>query len=165
MHTLVDKTIIINAIAEVFEPEKRRLQLMQDRLVQQNQEILCVTDQGFLYQGEVYYKKNATMHSRLPALAWALNDQMEVLIRERRLFSQEFAMIRQTVNRLIYPARDAQDQRDALPDCLASLVPGIRVLSRQRTVDQMIGDDERLLRQYHKALPLMEVYSVSRLLY
>lgn len=165
--TLVDLKIIMDAICTIFEPEKRRMQSIIDNLVKQNQEILGVTDQGFLYQGDVYYKSKATMHSRLPALAWSLCDQMETFIREKRLFSQEFALIKQTVTRLLYLAKDgdAQMQRDLLPDCLASLVPGLRVLTRQKHVEEMIINDERLLRQYLKALPLMEVYSVSRLLY
>ncbi|WAK44965.1 hypothetical protein Fifi067_00045 [Erwinia phage Fifi067] len=162
---MLDKTVIMRAVASLCEPETRRLQNVIDKLVAQNQEIVQTNDQGFMFQGDLYYRSNANMHSRLPALAWSLCPQMDVHLKDRRLFDQEFAMIRQMVTRLLYLCNTLQKQRDALPDCIVNLVPELQAIERVRSVEEVIGNDERLLRQYHKALPLMEVYSVSRMFF
>lgn len=162
---MLDRTVIMDRLKGLFEPEKRRLQDMQDRLVARNQEIVRTNDQGFLYQGDVYYRSKATMHSRLPALAWELCPDMEKLVRERRLFDQEYAIIKQTIVRLLDGSRTTQDQRNAMPECLVSMVPEFNQYERTRTVEECIGDNDMLLRQYQKALTLIQVFSVTRMLY
>lgn len=161
----MDNFDIVKGVKPLFEAEQRRLVSMQDALVTDHKEITLCQDQGFLFNGDLYYHSKATIHSRLPMLAWALNDRMEAYLKEKKKFETERSQINQMLIRLLHLGTTDQKMRDVIPDCIIYLVPHVSRLNRSVSVETMISHDARLLRQYIKILPLIQLYSVTRLMY
>jgi hypothetical protein len=158
--------LINGIIKELFVAEERRLDKAIIKLEEANSFQQRATLDGFLING-VYYRPQGrktrsppdkpTLHFNL----WARGD---LLVKDRKRIDDQKQQIRQALVNALEPAKTHQDYRDALPECLIFAVPQLKRLNRTREEGCLI-EDHRKLEQFFKALPLMEMFSVSRLLY
>lgn len=156
---------ISGIIEKLFQAEKRRLQNGIDRLVEQHQEITNDARTGFMYNGVYFRHSNTKTIERLPMLAWSLNDAMSAHLKDESAVMLDCQQIRQTLFKLMSVAKTDQQLRDVLPDCIVSLVPELDKIPRQDPVELLIAHDSRLMRQYSKMLPKMQIYTVGNILY
>jgi hypothetical protein len=128
---------------------------------------------GFYYNGIWYTNVTGLNQSRVEKgfLHFSLNDEMEGFLKDKDEVSLDQDIIRQFLYNLLRHVWDWQDIRDALPDCLSSLVPETQRLSRTRpvgwTLDLLAIDKVRdsARRQFEKLLPKIEFYMATRLIY
>jgi hypothetical protein len=154
--------------AKLFEPETRRLAKAIDHLVEQHDEINRDHTMGFMFGGEVYrHSRSNTIYKSWPMLAWALNEEMEKWLKDRKAVELDRDQIGQMLFRLqsaVLTSDTVQEKRDALPECLVCLVPQFRGLER-RFNTRFFLRTERDIRQYSKILPKIEMYAMASLIY
>lgn len=160
-----DTRRIEHIVETLFEAETRRLQAALDRLVEQHQEETKSSLMGFMFNGDYYWHSRNRVLSRLPMMAWSLNDAMLDFLKDEKTIMLDKQQIKQMLFNLVSLANSKQEVRDLLPECIISLVPELSKIPRDREVETLIEHHPRLLRQYSKALPKMKVYVVSRLMY
>jgi len=151
----------------LFEAEYRRLDQEIIRLDAVNREMLKLQYKGFVYNGKVYIPKDATviLKGPKPALAYELTDQMNQFLKDLYTINFDKKMIEQVLYTLLYQCPNSQSIRDSLPECMVSLVPEFSNYRRLRPTAYIIKDDERAMNQFTKALPKIEFYSATQLLY
>lgn len=155
--------------AKLFEPEERRLKAGIDLLVDQHDELAVNHTMGFMFNGEIYRHSRAqVIHKSYPMLAWALNEEMEKWLKDRKAVNLDRDQIGQMLFRMqsnvMNSSDNLQERRDALPECLVSLVPQFQGMNR-RFNNQFFLKNERDIRQYSKILPKIEMYAMSKLIY
>jgi hypothetical protein len=159
---------VIDQICEIlFQSEQRRIQTWIDQLIKQNMEFYPqVKFDGFLHDG-VLYRGSWTVKGPIPtkAIHASLWPEMDLLITGKKEIEQDEAFIRQTLFKLLYDCQTDQDVRDALPDCLVSILTFTNPLSRTRPAAYTIEGDQRALKQYQKMLPKIELYTATKLLF
>lgn len=165
MHTIHLYELVNNLTNKLINADFRRIKNDIDRLIEQHQEVTNDARMGFMYNGDYYRHSQSRTIERLPMLAFTLSDAMAVIVKDKKQVELDKQQIGQILGKLLKDCKNSQQVRDALPDCLVSLVPDLAKLSRSVPVETMIGNDERLLRQYHKILPVIEVYSVGHMMY
>lgn len=152
----------------LFAPEERRLAGYISKLNQRNKKLSEIKTDGFLYAGVFYQPADATLvldrHQYKPSLHISLQADMEKHMRDRAEVMEERALISQTLFLLLKPCYSNQDYRDALPECLASLLK-LTHMPRTREMAYTIEHNARAKRQFEKILPKMEIYSTAGLLY
>lgn len=174
---------IITAVADaLFEPEERRLSREKDRLCDLNQEAHKTSLDGFMFQGCAY------RHSSVPpggnnfrTLHLSIWDEMAEFTVDQDRIEQDKHRIQQLLFRLIqchvsdqlrsdianHPSsydEHIQHVRDAIPDCIADLLPEPYKVDRMNSLEGSI-DDPRVLREYRKTLPKIQEYAATRLLF
>jgi hypothetical protein len=152
----------------LFAAEHRRLDRTIEVLTQQNNEIIKTHRMGFVYQGTWYKptKNQNVPSSERPMLDMSLNPQMELHLKDVAIIQGDKNLIKQVLFSLIHQANDLQELRDSVPDCIADITPNVERLPRQmEDVTWLIRNNARALRQFHKVLPKIEMYSATRLLY
>lgn len=163
----------IDAIMEkLFAAEARRIDKMITELNRQNSEIKKKPLFGFMHLGQRYvpYHCKATAaalrRQPMPSLAFELLPEASRFINDVTKLEQDKDQIKQVLFKLLYQANNLQEVRNSIPDCVAALVPEISKLERT-IVDPtwLIRNDERALKQYHKMLPKIEMYAMSRMIY
>lgn len=166
------KTILAKIDETLFVAEERRLKAAIDALVVANNELQGQTLMGFFYNGDYF------IHSKLLAgtgagykpvvkstLHMSLNDQMQAHLKDRVAIKLDRDQIKQILYKLTYKCLSLQEVRDALPECLVSLVPEQAKLRREKRQGMFFFGDQRTERQFLMLLPKMELYAVSRFLY
>lgn len=163
------KQLIDFISGELFKAEDRRLAGVVNDLSRSNRETLGTHCFNFMYGGKVYMPTNAPTISTGPGssvgLAFSLTNQMEAFLKDKANIDRDRKLIEQMIFKLIYQCCNEQEVRDALPDCLVSVVPSLSKLPRKLDQKFIIRHDERTLRQFEAILPKMEFYSVMRLMY
>lgn len=151
----------------LFQAERRRLQVKLETLVRKNQEATQDGAPGFLYGGTWFQpvKDKSPPVGHRPMLHMGLCDEMEGFLAERKRIRIDYDQIRQTLAKLLMGYDELQDMRDALPDCVVHFDPNLSRIPRQKTEAFSIRQDERALRQYHKVQPLMAMYAATHLIY
>ena len=149
---------------KLTKADYRRIAASIDLMVEKHQEVSNDARMGFMYNGVCYRHSKARVIERLPMLAYSLCDEMNLILKDKEQVDLEKQQIGQILGQLIKNVASLQDLRNAIPDCLAALVPELANMQRQVEVESLI-EDERLLRQYRKILPVIEVYSVGHLMY
>jgi hypothetical protein len=155
---------------KLFEAEERRLTAGIDRIVEQHEEIKGPSLMQFMFNGEVYrHSKANTIHKSVFSLAWELNGEMEKWLKDRKTIDLDRDQIGQMLYRLqshVMQGYDGtrQEVRDALPECLVSLVPVFQNLPRRMNTQFFLRSD-RDFRQYAKILPKIEMYAMTKLIY
>jgi hypothetical protein len=164
------KTILAKIDETLFVAEERRLKAALDALVLANNEAHKQVLSGFFYNGDFY------LHSKMlpslqsvrvpkPTLHISLNDQMQAHLKDRVAVKLDRDQIKQILYKLVYRCLSLQEVRDALPECLVSLVPDLAKLRRKKRQEMFFFGDQRTERQFLMLLPKMELYAVSRFLY
>lgn len=156
----------------LFQADDRRIAAAVQRLNTQNSEIRKKNYHGFMHHGirfiDPRYKSVQAQLAKqpLPTLSLQLMDELRQFDIDRLRIDTDKSRIRQALVPLIVNSQDLQDIRDSIPDCVASLVPQLSVLQRQRqSITTHIQSDKFALKAFEKALPLMEEYSVTALIY
>lgn len=164
------REVINELLTKLFEPERRRLQSRIGELNNANQALKGSNIDGFIYAGEYYRpsKGNLTVAGpgqAKPSLHFSLNDRMVEWLADRKACTDDESLIKQTLFKLLKPCETDAHIRNALPECLVSLVQGLINHPRTDEPGWTLRGDERGMRQFNKILPKLEAYSVARLLY
>lgn len=166
------KTILAKIDESLFVAEERRLKAAIDALVVANNELQGQALMGFFYNGDYYIHSKAVHNIKLshhgmvkPTLHMSLNHQMILHLRDRVAVKLDRDQIKQILYKLTYQCLSLQEVRDALPECLVSLVPELSKLRREKRQGMFFFGDQRTERQFLMLLPKMELYAVSRFLY
>jgi len=152
------------------QPEERRLQAYVDRLVKQNQEASYSLVPGFLYQG-LAYRHSSALKGKLEfsGLHPSLYEAMDEFLVSKENVERDIQMINQGLRPLIKSCLTIQDLRDALPECIITLigksVDNMSELSRTREPAWPLEATGRGMNQYLRVLPLIETYCAARFLY
>lgn len=165
------KTILAKIDETLFVAEERRLKAAIDTLVVANNEVHGQALMGFFYNGDYYIHSKclpgiAAAHGIMkPTLHMTLNDQMQAHLKDRVAVKLDRDQIRQILYKLLDVCLHTEHVRDALPECLVSLVPDLARMPRKFPQERYLANDARLKRQLLMLLPKMELYAVSRFLY
>ena len=171
-YQILDKIITI-----LFEPEARRIDKLVSRLNELNHRAKGKPCYGFMHMGEVYVPSEhidsfRAVHGRrgasqaVPTLAITLMDEARDFLAEVNKVKSDKDLIRQVLFKLIFQAGSKQEIRDALPECIVQLLPELKNYNRQQNDPAyLIRSDWRAVRDYEKALPKIELYAMTRLLY
>jgi hypothetical protein len=157
---------INHVIKELFIAEERRLNKAILSLEELNSSRQGKELDGFLLNG-IYYRpigRKTPPPRDKPTLHYLLWDAGDSFLKDRRKTDENKQMVRQAMVNSLEPARTLQDYRDSLPECLVFALPQLQSLSRTREEGCLI-EDRRKHEQFIKALPLMEMLSVTRLIY
>ncbi|ANJ65281.1 hypothetical protein REXELLA_53 [Erwinia phage vB_EamP_Rexella] len=157
--------LIDRILNDLFKAEKRRLATAIDQLVEANEEYVQSQMRAFMFNGDIYTHSQNGYRDRPPMLAWALTDRMVAHLRDEKAVNMDKQQIGQMLFSLFGTNPDWQHVLNHLPPCLVPLVPETNAYQRSFGVEDHIQHDERLLRQYRKILPKIEMYSVTGLLY
>ena len=150
-------------LRQLFEPEQRQFERQVDRLVDDNDALVGKLTEGFNYLGVNYGRNGRLGFMNSVTLDARLASRMQVLIQFRKQMECEKQLITQMVFKLITPCRTTQEMRDALPECLATMLS--EKLPRTRDPAWVLVENERDMRQYRKILPKIETYSTMKYLY
>ena len=151
----------------LFAPEKRRLAGSVDRLCRLNTEATGQSCHSFLWNGDVYTSTESTkiyVQGERPSLAFSLLPEMEAHLSIAKALKKDEANIRQILFKLLYQCNDKQEMMDALPDCLHNLTNFFAKMQSQKK-QSFILNGPRLIREYNKILPKIEMHAVARLIY
>lgn len=154
----------------LLSPEFRRLDSEIEKLNAANKEVKRLAVDGFIYGGLYFLPKTGTRivagaGRAKPTLHFSLVDRMETWLKDNKAIIDDSSLIRQMLFRLLSSCRNETEVRNALPECLVSLVQGLSSLHRSDEVAYTLAGDERAKRQFEKILPRMEFYSATRLIY
>ena len=171
-HKWLDKIVGI-----LFEPETRRLDRLVSVLTTKNAECKGKPCYGFMHMGDVYvpsehvqsfravYGKRGASNT-VPTLDIRLMDDVREFMADKRKINLDKDQIRQILFKLMYQANTLQELRDAVPDCIAVLIPELKDKERfMREPTYLHPGDHRIAREYERMLPKMELYAMTRLLY
>lgn len=162
-----------NCIEALFEAEVRRLTGIKDKLVEDNNKLNDADHICFVFNGDYFVHSRMSFNpgyapsisSSTASLHLSLTDRMRDYLADKLTVDSDRCQIAQILYRLLRTLDSLQQYRNAIPECIASLVPSLSSL--QRTVPQLVyfNGDERLIRQYNNLLPKIEMYSVTRFIY
>lgn len=162
-----------NCIEALFEAEDRRLKKIKDKLVEDNNKLNDTDHICFVFNGDYYVHSGMLFHpayapsvsSPTVCLHLSLTDRMQDYLTDKKTVTADRHQIAQILYRILRTLDSLQQYRNAMPECIVSLVPALSSL--QRTVPQLeyFNGDERLIRQYNNLLPKIEMYSVTRFIY
>jgi hypothetical protein len=159
---------LINVIMDVLlGPEDRRFVNWIDQLCRRNQEFQTKPVTGFLHDGVYYRPSNIAVAADVQKLLLhdELYGEMDIYLRDKAQVDLDRSQIKQILFALLYPCQTQQDYRDALPDCIASVVPVIGHTPRSGEALWSIKDNTRALRQYAQIEARLEMYVAARIMY
>lgn len=159
--------VITELLKKLFAPEKDALQPRILEIISKNATLMGnVAANGFRYKGETYsnlaHAQRAGASSNLHA---DLYNEMDLLLVEKKELDYDKARIKAGLIILLQTAYTDQDYRDALPNCLVSMIDRFKQLPRTREEAYTLKDDPVRMNQYKKVAPLIEYHSASRFLY
>lgn len=160
----------------LFEPEGRRIDNQIKQLVEKNSLLKNTFLLGFIHLGEVYLPKENEPLYRATArnlrgktvqpLAIQLIQEASTFLSDIRSLELDKAQIKQVLFKQIINANSIQEIRDSLPECIASMMPEFKGLTRQYNDPTMwIRSDHRAVKEFNRMLPKMEMYAMTRLIY
>lgn len=157
-------------LTELFSAETRRLETQLVELCRKNSHILGEAFTGFRYEGKLYMIAGSTRLARYPLLHYDLLDEMETYAKDSKTITSDRTMIGQLFPKLLDVFMDAQEMRNAIPDCMVRFAPDfIRRLSRTKDHEAVMREDLGLssttLKQFQQWLPTIEMYAATHLLY
>jgi len=122
---------------------------------------------GFIFDGVAYLLpehdyKNPGLHG----LECELEYEMETLLKSQKERSQEIKQISMTLFLICKDhVFDHQDLRDLLPECVIPAFPELTHLDRTRPAAYSIEEGSSLKARWEAALPRIEFYTATRMLY
>jgi hypothetical protein len=173
-HFAPDQSIIAPVLDQVqrflTEHEERFFTDQTRRLAQENNKLryrkALPRATGFVFEGVSYILPEHNFSSLLPGLEEDLVDEMKVLLASREDTGKEIKQISQL---MFLMAKDhvetTQDLRDLLPECLIPAFPSLTQLDRTREPAFSIQDSPKMLDRWEKALPRIEYFTATRMLY
>ncbi len=155
--------IIQHLIKQLFEAEERRLGVDLQKLIDKNNYAYGEKRDCFLYQGNLYGKAVKGMQTRV--IHFTLAKEVAEHIADRNVIQRDRERIQQVVFRAIDPCESIQDLRDALPNCLALMLPATANLPRMKPEGHSLEHDHRAKKLWDVMLPRIKMYSSARLIY
>lgn len=154
----------------LFSAEEGFMDKRIQELNEKNSRIKMKPYMGFIHMGVRYvpliYQIRGRMIKDLPSLAFQLLEEARILTSDVEKFEKDKTKIRQVLFKLLHQAKDKQEIRDALPECIIPLMPEFQNMQRKMADPTfMIKSDHRAMRDYEAILPKIEFYSVSRMIY
>lgn len=162
-----------NCIEALFEAEDRRLKKIKDKLVEDNNKLNDTDYLCFVFNGDYYVHSSRIIFRSFPpstiaptaCLHLSLTDRMQDYLTDKRTVEADQHQIAQILYRILRTLDSLQQYRNAVPECIVSLVPSLSSLQRTAPQLEYFNEDERLIRQYNSLLPKIEMYSVTRYIY
>jgi hypothetical protein len=172
-----DAVIPVYSISSFIDPlltkllaaEDRRMGNILSKMNTKNKRLNDTKIDGFIHRGIYYIPKDAVWirvaKQSKTALHLSLIGEMESFLKDRQRVEDDRKLISQVLFNLLSPCRSNQDIRNALPNCLVSVMPELAKLPRTDSEAYTLQDNPRALRQYEMALLKMEVFVATQLLY
>lgn len=159
--------VITEILKSLFASEKNALQPRILEIINKNATLMgSVGANGFRYKGETYSNlAHATRLGNNTNLHHDLYNEMDLLLVEKKELDYDKARVKAGLIILLQTAYTDQDYRDALPNCLTSMIERFRNLPRTREEAYTLKDDPVRMNQYKKVAPIIEYHSASRFLY
>jgi hypothetical protein len=122
---------------------------------------------GFVFDGVAYRLPDpVTKEIGLRGLETELDYEMETLLSSRTQRAQEIRQISMLIFLICKDhISEFQDLRDLLPECLCPAFPELAQLTRTRPAAFSIQDNPSMQAKWDKALPRIEYYTATRMLY
>lgn len=159
--------VIRNVAIALFSAEERRLATAKEQFIKSNKE--CYPNKphdGFTYKGEVFFPTGLMKGARTKVpLHFSLTDQVDDYLADMEKVWTDRHMISQLLVPILVPCESQQDIRDALPNCVVDTLADLKNIKRVREPAFTIVNNDRIYKQYIKALPKIEFYATTRLLY
>lgn len=157
-------------ITNLFRADDRRIVDFETNMINRNSEVLMKRLEGFVYLGIQYRMPGMKGRVTSDNLHESLHSAMDTHLTDKAKVHSDKQQISQILLKLIDGCMRGpgfpQELRDTLPDCLTVMVyPHGNAPERIRSEAFTLTDDPRAMRQYLKILPLIQAYSVGRLLY
>lgn len=154
------------ALAEIFQPEREQMQRTLEGLVRENQS-RGGTMNAFRYEGLLYsvIPLKHVIHDRPRDLDPTLEKSFLRYQKRMDRFERDFKKIRQAISMVVSKCRSQQQLRDALPDSITHLVPGLKDLPRHDIEGCVLKDKPHLHRQFTEAMDIALDYIANRLIY
>lgn len=163
------KRWIDEIILQLFEAEDRILQKTVTQLHRSNCEIKRQQFPGFIHMGKKFVVPGAMPYgprTPFPSLAFSLLAEANQLMIHFNRLELDKSQIRQILFQQLQPCETYQEIRDSLPECLIPLVPRVKYLTRVQGDPLFKLHHNKIARdQYHKVLPKIEMYAMSRMMY
>lgn len=159
--------IVTEILKKLFAPEKDALQPRILEIINKNATLMGnIAANGFRYKGETYSNlAHATRLGNNSNLHHDLYNEMDLLLVEKKELDYDKARVKAGLIILLQTAYTDQDYRDALPNCLTSMIERFKGMPRTREETYTLKDDPQKMNQYKKVAPLIEYHSASRFLY
>jgi len=167
--------LILHIIDNLFEAEFRRLEKKLTAINIENKQLLLTKIDGFLHLDKFYRPNTGTLmvankdmyKNALHKNLWRMMDEH---IEDIKNTNKDKLLVKQTLVFLLSSCIYLQEIRNALPECLVNILiaagyASVSSIKKTAPTAYTIQDNPRALRQYEKILPLMEMYSVTKLLY
>lgn len=155
-----------HTVKELFKRPLIKLDDMIGDITRENDRLIDgQASVGFLYMGDFYIVKNASMaptYGNRKVLDPSLYPKMQRYLNKTVTLIRDAEMVNQMVFRLLRGCITKQECRDAMPDCLANFM-AVQLPRTQEAAFTLQGD-ERAMRQYEKVLAIIEFYVGSQLL-
>lgn len=159
-------------IERLFEADTRRLGTMITNLNENNCRLKGQVVFGFMHKGHRFIdprfssQAKALAKEKMPTLSLQLHGEVVQFDRDREKIEFDKNRIRQALMPLLQGRLTLQEVRDALPDCVVSMIPILKPLPRTLPDNtSLIAHDLTAMKAYEKTLPLMQAYSVAALIY
>lgn len=159
-------------IAALFDPEKRRLGATLVDLNKRNMRLQDTQTIGFLYRGLYYLPKVDGMRGGIgnkSVLHADLFNDMEEFLADEQAVTRDKTILFMLVVKALEPCLTLQDVRDTLPDFLVEIADDIRKenlmgITRFNPIGFTL-EGHRLHKKFLDAIPTLEFYNGTRLLY
>jgi hypothetical protein len=136
-------------ITTLMEPDIRRLSVIMKDLIYKNNSLKGTKYLAMRYMGTPLPERikgiRLTDH---PEVHPTLIDQLDKWNKDAERIRQDQQYFQQTFINLLGPCKKNIDVRDALPDCVVSLVPCLNCYTRTREEAWTIKHDQKLYQQY-----------------
>lgn len=157
-------------IDELFSPEDRRYKQMLDAIIKKQQEYVGNTIYGITWQGVIFALggfRDLPLQQR-PSLHESLWEEMQLLWADRQKILSDKTTITQVMRLALSYCSTCQEARDTLPDCMWArywVKHSTTNFDREFPVGYALRNEPRQHRQFLAAVPLMELYCVTHLMY
>ncbi len=150
-------------ISKLFDSEDNRIKLDSIQLVKQNREARKQPISGVFYQGLYFTDQPVGMRNvKNGPLHISLKDAGDRLVTDMNRVKYEKDRIRQMLSLMLEGTHSWQDVRDALPNCITSLIADTANLERTREVGYTLSPLH--YQQYKKIEDRMAYYSILHLI-
>lgn len=160
---MASKGVIQYYVDLLMQHDYDRLDNLVNNLTTANNVVRGTYHQGFMLQGKYRTLRGypETNIATVPSLHFTLLEQGHAYLREANAVELDCAQFRQLFFKLVGNLDAARDLRDALPECLVSLID-FATMPRTRKAAWNIEHDASAMRLYNKLLPKIEAYTMAR---
>jgi len=156
----LSKNYLERIIKNLFQPEEQRHKQKCEEFLIWNNEIIGENRDGFRYRERVFL----STYNAAPLAAELVPDFSKHLSHWNQV-QKDQQYIKQVLINLLKPCLNRYHVRDALPECLVSFFPELQSIVRAYEHGWTLKDKPILYWQYQQALPKIEMYYATSLIY